>query len=238
MLRRGVRALRDHDPGPVPAATPTATAYPTTSTSRSTTMTDVHNTYVAAGYRAHRSPTSTPTTTAATRSPTSTSPTSATTVSTATAPPTTTSRTNRPQDTWGYCVLDNDYRKGEFPTNTPKREPPGHRGPRVLPRRPVRLRHLRGRLGHGGHRDLGRGRALRQRQRQRAVPPQRADGAAARVARPVLPAASTTAPGSSSATSPSGSRPPTGRDADPGPRPVAPARRRRPAASASTRSRA
>ena len=27
---------------------------------------------------------------------------------------------NGPQDTWGYCVLDNDYSKGEFPTNTPK----------------------------------------------------------------------------------------------------------------------
>ena len=27
---------------------------------------------------------------------------------------------NQPQDTWGYCVLDNDYRSQEFPTNTPK----------------------------------------------------------------------------------------------------------------------
>ena len=27
---------------------------------------------------------------------------------------------NGPQDTWGYCVLDNDYARDEFPTNTPK----------------------------------------------------------------------------------------------------------------------
>lgn len=26
----------------------------------------------------------------------------------------------QPQATWGFCVLDNDYRKSEFPTNTPK----------------------------------------------------------------------------------------------------------------------
>jgi hypothetical protein len=27
---------------------------------------------------------------------------------------------DRPQDTWGYCVLDNDYSTQEFPTNTPR----------------------------------------------------------------------------------------------------------------------
>ncbi len=28
-------------------------------------------------------------------------------------------RPNQPQTTWGFCVLDNDYRRGQFPSNTP-----------------------------------------------------------------------------------------------------------------------
>ena len=81
------------------------------------TMTDVHDTYVAAGYRAPKSD-STADGGGTDESPTSTSPTSATTASTATAPPTRTSA-NRPQDTWGYCVLDNDYRPTSSRPNTP-----------------------------------------------------------------------------------------------------------------------
>ena len=62
---------------------------------------------------------------------------------------------------------------GQLPALTPDREHAGDRRPRVLPRGPVRLRRLRGRLVHGGHRHLGRGRGLPRHQRQPAVPPAR-----------------------------------------------------------------
>ena len=55
----------------------------------------------------------------------------------------------------------------------PMQEPAGHRRPRVLPRRPVRLRLRRGRLDDGGDRHLDRGAGRRRRQRQPPVPPLR-----------------------------------------------------------------
>ena len=77
---------------------------------------------------------------------------------------------DRTSNRWAYCVIDDDFSPTQFPSEHPDGEPAGHAGPRVLPRRPVRLRRVRGRLVHGGHRHLGRGRALRRRRRQPAVP--------------------------------------------------------------------
>ena len=59
------------------------------------------------------------------------------------------------------------------PSSAGAAQPPGHRGPRVLPRHPVRLRLRRGRLDDGVHRHLGRGAGRRRRQRQPPVPPLR-----------------------------------------------------------------
>ena len=68
----------------------------------------------------------------------------------------------------------------------------GHRRPRVLPRRAVRLRRHRGQLVPRGHRDLDRGRGLRRHQRQRLLP------AACRCA--ARPASSTSAAAASTST--------------------------------------
>jgi hypothetical protein len=82
-------------------------------------MTDVHNKYVAAGYRAPKSDLAAENNGGDERSDVyladigsqglygycSTDP---------DAP------TGQSRDTWGYCVLDNDYSSQEFPTNTPK----------------------------------------------------------------------------------------------------------------------
>ncbi len=102
----------------------------------------------------------------ATTGSTSTSRTSAPVVSTATAPPTRilSGHARPPGPT--ACSTTTTRPTSSRP-HTPIAEPPGHRRPRVLPRRAVRLRHRRGRLVHGGHRHLGRGRGLRRCQRQR-----------------------------------------------------------------------
>jgi len=81
------------------------------------TMTDVHNTYVAAGYRAPKSDL------AADNNGGNALPDVYLAnigvdgfygyCATDQDVP-----ANQPQDTWGYCVLDNDYSRGEFPTNT------------------------------------------------------------------------------------------------------------------------
>ncbi|HET9420727.1 MAG TPA: MXAN_6640 family putative metalloprotease, partial [Nocardioides sp.] len=83
------------------------------------TMTDVHNKYVAAGYRAPKSDLSAdnnggdarPDVYLADIGPDGFYGYCATDEDIP---------TNGPQDTWGYCVLDNDYAQDEFPTNTPK----------------------------------------------------------------------------------------------------------------------
>ena len=67
-------------------------------------------------------------------------------------------------------------------------EPQGHRRPRVLPRRAVRLRRRGRPLADGGHGHLDGGAARRQRQRQPAVPPLR-PGAATRASRSTPPVA-------------------------------------------------
>ena len=80
-------------------------------------------------------------TAAATASSTSTSRTSAPAASTATARPSAGPAASK----WlasGYCVLDNDFAGRS--SARPPREPAGDRGPRVLPRDPVRLRLRRG----------------------------------------------------------------------------------------------
>ena len=59
-----------------------------------------------------------------------------------------------------YCALDDDFARSQFGA-LPAELPAGHRGPRVLPRHPVRLRRHRGDLVHGGVGDLGGGRRLR-----------------------------------------------------------------------------
>ena len=110
-----------------------------------------------------------------------------------------------PYATSAYCAFNNDY--SGVPDPHAAGEPRGDRGARALPRRAVRLRLPRGRLVHGGDRDLGRGRALRRRQRQPAVPRRRArwPSRASRWTTSRTGCAST-ATGSSSATSPSASR--------------------------------
>ena len=72
-------------------------------------------------------------------------------------------------------VLRGRQRLRRLPDQHAAGEPPGDPGARVLPRDPVRLRRVRRRLGHGGHRRVGRGRGLRRRRRQRAVPQRQPD---------------------------------------------------------------
>ena len=86
------------------------------------------------------------------------------------APTTTTAATQ----VSAYCVLDDDFARAPV-RRAPAQLAPRHRRPRVLPRDPVRLRRLRGHLVHGGLGDLGRGRRLRQHQRQLPVPRQQPD---------------------------------------------------------------
>ena len=66
---------------------------------------------------------------------------------------------------------------GRVPDEHAAGEHAGDRRPRVLPRGAVRLRLPRGRLVHGGHGHLGRGRALRRRQRQLQLPAREPDPA-------------------------------------------------------------
>ena len=158
--------------------------------------------YVAAGYRAPErdgrrggdgAPTSTSATLERDRSTVSATPRSSS------------ARTDRP--TPGPTACSTTTTPGRVPDQHPAGEHAGHRRPRVLPRGAVRLRRPRGRLVHGGHRHLGRGRGVRRRRRQPAVPPGRARwvGRAGPARHLQRRAGTSTATGSGSATSPSAS---------------------------------
>ena len=97
-------------------------------------------------------------------------------------------------------LLRGRHRLHRLPAAHPDREPPGDSGARVLPRHPVRLRLLRGRLVDGGHGGLGRGRGVRRGQRQRPVPRRQPDHPAASARWTSSAASTTTASGSSSGT--------------------------------------
>ena len=142
---------------------------------------------------------------AATPSSTSTSRTSGRTGSSATAPP---SAPRAASQVGGLRLLRPRRRLRQVPVRpAADPQPQGDRGPRVLPRGPVRLRLRRGRLVHGGHRDVDGGAGLRRASTTTAGTSRSASSAhpSAHSTCSRTPGAPSTATGPSSSTSPGAS---------------------------------